>query len=425
MQEFSQILNQISSEMLTRHYGVSNRTNLTIIKISNISLGKIPGKLLCVQLKDLKANNVTEIFLWENNDSKLSFIPFAEDTPFFHRVLNSLKLESFGEIDFIGKIPRNWTITNLIQLKIDVTNFHFIINTKEKKFRLKWYSRPIKGYKEFHIQKYLAEINIAPRAEFLVAYREKAIFGVYEECHNIRNLDTLTGEKYIELINNITCPDHFLLEMRRIFTDITKLILRLQKVESSLLEKKLVQPHSSLEWQKNLKDNWKIIKSSNLFTFEEKNMINDHYLPLLREFLEETDSGLIHGDIWMRQFGMTPFSNQLRLFDFEDMKMGPKAYDFASQINSIAQQYEYFRIRSENSHLFSDEFGQTLIETSISTLPSNFNKLKKGIQCCQSLRMFHELKYLLDHQPEEIWLISYIKQQLINTLEKLKQQKVL
>ena len=153
-----------------------------------------------------------------------------------------------------------------------------------------------------------------------------------------------------------------------------------------------------------------------------KNEINDHYLPLLREFLEETDSGLIHGDIWMRQFAISPFSNQLRIFDFEDMKMGPKAYDFACQINSIAQQYEYFCIKSENNHLFSDEYGRTLIKIFISTLPSVSSEFKREIQYCQNLRMIHELKYLLEYQPEENWLISYIKQQLISTFEKLKQK---
>ncbi len=422
MQEFSQILTKNSLEVLTRHYGISNQANLTIIKTLNISLGKILGKLFCVHLKDLKTKDVTEIFLWGNNESITSFFPLTEESTFFHKVLNSLKSDSFGELDLIGKIPRNWTITDLIPLKIDVTNFHFIINTKEKVFRLKWYSRPTKGYKEFQIQKNIAEFQIAPNAEFLVAYREKAIFGVYEECQNIRNLDVLTGEKYIELINNRISPEQFLLEMKEIFIAITNIILRLQKIESSLLEKKLVQPYSSLEWQKNLNANWKIIKKSKLFTLEEKNEISNLYLPLLREFLEETDSGLIHGDIWMRQFAISSFSNQLRIFDFEDMKMGPTAYDFACQINSIAQQYEYFCIKSENNHLFSDEYGQTLIRIFNSTLPSVSSESKREIQCCQSLRMIHELKYLLDHQPEENWLISYIKQQLISTFEKLKQK---
>ena len=421
MQELSQIFAKIPLEVLTRHYGISNQVNLTIIKSSSISLGKAVGKLLCVQLKDLERKDVTELFLWENNDSKTVYFPLTEEITFFHRVLNSLKTDFLGEIEFIGKIPQNWTVKDLIPLKIDVTNFHFIINTKEKNFRLKWYSRPRKGYKEFQIQSNLAKYKIAPRAEFLVAYRKNAIFGVYEECQNVRNLDELTGEKYIELINNKISPEQFFLEMRRIFIDITALILRLQKVESSLLKKKLVQPYSSLEWKINLKDNWQVIKRSNLFTFEEKDKMDDHFLPFLRTFLEETDSILIHGDIWMRQFGISTSSNQLRLFDFEDMKMGPKAYDFACQINSIAQQYEFFLTKSGNNHFFSDENGRTLIEAFISTLPSKFSKNNKEIQCCQCLRMVHELTYLLDHQPKEIWLITYIKQQLIITLDKLKQ----
>jgi hypothetical protein len=421
MKELSQILAKIPLEVLMRHYGISNQVNLVIIEKSSISLGKVLGKLLCVQLKDLRKQNVTEIFLWGNTDSKTVYFPLTEEITFFCRVLTSLKTEFLGEIEFIGKIPQNWNVKDLTQLKIDVTNFHFIINTKEKNYRLKWYSRPKKGYKEFLIQANLTEFQIAPRAEFLVAYRKKAVFGVYEEYQNVRNLDELTGEKYIELINDRISPEQFFLEMRRIFIDITELILRLQKVESSLLEKRLIQPYSSLEWQMNLNDNWQVIKRSSLFTFEEKNKMDDHYLPLLGSFLEETDSRLIHGDIWMRQFGMSLSSNQLRLFDFEDMKIGPRAYDFASQINSIAQQYEFFRMKCGNNHILHDEHRQTLIDASFSTLPSNFSKNNEEIHYCQSLRMVHEIKYLLDHQPKENWLISYIKQQLIDTLEKLKQ----
>ena len=217
MQEISQIFAKIPLEVLTRHYGVFNHENLTIIKSSTISIGKVLGKLLCVQLKDLKTKYVIDIFLWGNNEVKTSYFPLTEEITFFYRVLHSLESDSFGGIDFIGKIPRNWTITDLIPLKIDVTNFHFLICTKKRKFRLKWYTRPSKGYKEFQIQKFLAKCHIAPNVEFLVAYREKAIFGVYEECENVRNLDTMTGEKYIGLISNEISREHFFLDMKQIF----------------------------------------------------------------------------------------------------------------------------------------------------------------------------------------------------------------
>ncbi len=420
MHEISQILTKISPEVFTRHYGVSNKVNPILINSSRISIGKLPGKLICFQIKVKNTEEITEIFVWKNEKLELSYFPLTEDLSFFQQVLSSFKTKSFGEISLIGYLPQNWDITCVESVKIDTTNFHYIIKIKERNFRLKWYSRPKRGYREFQIQRILADFKIAPRAEFLIAYNDKAIFGVYEEINNVHNLDALTGEKYIELISNKITPNQFFLEMNVIFTDITKLISRLQEVESSLLGKKLIQPYSPLKWQKNLIDNWKAITRSDFFNLVEKNKMNDIYLPLLSKFLKETDSGLIHADMWMRQFGMVPHTNLLRLFDFEDMQIGPKLYDVASQLNSIAQQYEYFRSRNVNNEVFSNECYLTLTKNFISTLQPKFSGIKTDIHYCQSLRMIHEIKYLLDHQPEEEWLLSFIKQNLISTLEKLR-----
>ena len=420
MQELSRILTKISPEVFTRHYGISNQVNWKNLNISNISIGKIPGNLIYIQVGEKKGDNLIEIFLWENKLPEPSYFPLMEDITFFQTVLNVLKTPPYNEITLIGKIPRNWSITDLKPVKINVTNFHYTIKSEDKTYRLKWYSRPEKGYKEFQIQENLAEFRIAPKTKFLVAYKKKAIFGVYEEILNVRNLDDLTGEMYIELINNKISLDQFFIEIKRIFEAITKLLSRLQKVESSLLDKKLIQPYSYLEWQKDLHDNWNVLERSNLFNHDEKKRINDQYLPLLSRFLETTEPGLIHGDIWMRQFGMSQFSNHLRLFDFEDVRIGPKLYDYASQINSIKQQYEYFRIRNENRNIFSYEYNQTLVETFLSTLTPIFGEVTREIQYNQSLRMIHEIKYLLEHQPEEIWLLSFIKKELVTTFKKLK-----
>ena len=420
MQELSQILTKISPEVFTRHYGISNQVNSINISSSSISIGKLPGKLICNQVQDKNISKLTEIYLWKNKSSKLSYFPLTEDLSFFKQVLSSLKNRSYGDIALIGNLPQNWDITSIKSVKIDVTNFHYTIETKERNYRLKWYSRPKKGYREFQIQKILADFKIAPRAEFLIAYNDKAIFGVYEEINDVLNLDTLTGEKYIELISNKITPEQFFLEMRVIFTDITKIISSLQKVEVTLLEKKLIQPYSPLKWQTNLIDNWKAIKRSKIFNLGEERRMNDIYLPLLSKFLKETDSGLTHADMWMRQFGMVPHTNQLQLFDFEDMQIGPQSYDIASQLNSISQQYEYFRIKNANNNVFSHECYQTLIKNFLSTLLSKSSKITTDIQYCQTLRMVHELKYLLDHQPEEIWLLTFIKQNLLITLEKLR-----
>ncbi|MHA1945613.1 MAG: hypothetical protein ACXAC6_13635 [Candidatus Hodarchaeales archaeon] len=420
MQELSQILSKISPEVFTRHYGVSNQINSISIDSSSISIGKLPGKLICNLIRDKNIRKVTEIYLWQNKSSKPSYFPLTEELSFFQHVLSSLKNKSYGDITLIGNLPLNWDITNIKSVKIDVTNFHYTIETNERKYRLKWYSRPKKGYREFQIQKILADFKIAPRAEFLIAYNGKAIFGVYEEINDVLNLDTLTGEKYIELISEKITPDQFFLEMRIIFTDITKIISRLQEVEVSLLGKKLIQPYSPLKWQTNLIDNWKAIKRSRFFNLEEEKIMNDIYLPLLSKFLKETDSGLIHADMWMRQFGMVPHTNQLQLFDFEDMQIGPKSYDIASQLNSISQQYEYFRSKNANLSVFSHECYQTLIKNFFSTLLPKFSEITADIQYCQSLRMVHELKYLLDHQPDENWLLTFIKQELLVTLEKLR-----
>ncbi|MHA2239052.1 MAG: hypothetical protein ACXAB2_11880, partial [Candidatus Hodarchaeales archaeon] len=323
-------------------------------------------------------------------------------------------------LTLIGNLPQNWDINCIKSVKIDVTNFHYTIGTEERKYRLKWYSRPKKGYREFQIQKILANFKIAPKAEFLISYNDNAIFGVYEEINDVLNLDALTGEKYIGLISKKITPEQFFLEMRIIFTDISKIISSFQEVEISLLGKKLIQPYSSLKWQTNLNDNWNTIKRAKFFNLEEESRMSDIYLPLLSKFLKETDSGLIHADMWMRQFGMVPHTNQLQLFDFEDMQIGPQSYDIASQLNSIAQQYEYFRSKNANNNVFSHECYQTLIKNFFSSLLPKISEITTDIQYCQSLRMVHELKYLLDHQPEEIWLLTFIKNNLLSTLEKLR-----
>ncbi|MHA1542926.1 MAG: hypothetical protein ACTSQH_08110, partial [Candidatus Hodarchaeales archaeon] len=185
MQELSQILTKISPEVFTRHYGISNQVNSINIRSSSISIGKLPGKLICNQVQDKNIRKLTEIYLWKNKSSKLSYFPLTEDLSFFKQVLSSLKNRSYGDIALIGNLPQNWDITSIKSVKIDVTNFHYTIETKERKYRLKWYSRPMKGYREFQIQKNLAEFKIAPRTEFLIAYNDKAIFGVYEEINNV------------------------------------------------------------------------------------------------------------------------------------------------------------------------------------------------------------------------------------------------
>ena len=406
----------VSKEFLERHYGFTDFSNLLNIDYKNINIGDIPGKLTFISADTKTGNKQLKIFNWEDNSSLNLGFPFTDNTGLLLRVLKSLRQKKIGELELTsaGSITRDFV--DFQPISIDVTNLHYIVLTDNGKFRFKWYSRPEKGFREYQIHKLLSNLNLTPQPVLMLSYKNNAIFGLYKEISSIKNLDTVTGDLYKELLSGKITESEFYSQMKIYFAEIVKLILKIMRLDEKTDIRKFFERYDKEKWKQMLYSNWKGLIEAKIYGDKLEADLTSKYLAHLENYLENTTSNIVHGDMWLRQFGIDQVSNNYYLFDLEEMSLGPRTYDIASVLNSILQQLEYFRLKKPSYFSFTDNPADELVTTFLSNIPFLNDSYATEIRYAQCIRMIYELNYLVNYQPNDLWLIEFLKEYLRKTL---------
>jgi thiamine kinase-like enzyme len=406
----------IPREFLKRHYGVENFSNLSNINFRDLNIGNIPGKLIFISADNKLGNEELKIFEWKEVDSLNLGFPFTDNFGLMIQVLKSLNQKKYGELELTAFNTTTWNFTDFQPISIDVTNIHFLVKTDTETLRFKWYSRPEKGFREYQLHEILASLNFVPEPVLMLSYDNNAIFGLYKEISSIENLDNVTGNVYAELVAGKIKISEFNSKIKVHLSEIAQLILQIMNLDKKPNIHNFFGKYDKEVWKQILYSNWEGIIESKIYNnLIEQNLTNNG-LPLLANFLEHTRSSVVHGDIWLRQFGFDKGSKQYYLFDFEEMSLGPRAFDIASILSSLLQQFEYFRLKKPNHEFFTDKSADRLVAWFLTNIPFITESFITEIKNAQCIRMIHELNYLIHYQPNERWLIQFLKEQLRKSL---------
>jgi hypothetical protein len=402
----------IPKEILKRHYGIESFSNLSNIQLKELKIGDIPGKLIFISAENKLGNEQIKIFMWEDNDSLSLGFPFSDNYGLLLRILRSLSKSNLGKLELSAEKNVNWNFIDFSPISIDVTNLHYLVKTPSQEFRFKWYTRPEKGFNEFKFHRNISDLNIAPQPMLMLAYKNNAIFGLYKEIGSISNLDTVIGDLYDEMLEEKIQITEFYSRMNFYLKQIAGLILKILNLKEKPIFQDLFEKYDKNEWKHILYSNWEGVLKSQIYSQSEQNKISDEYLPILMDYLDHTISNVIHGDVWLRQFGIDQASKNYYLFDLEEMSLGPRMFDIASLLSSISQQFEYFRLKKPEHKVFIDNSSEKLIDMLLTNFPFLEKDYLTEIKHAQCIRIIHELNYLLNYQPNERWLIEFLKDSL-------------
>lgn len=321
--------------------------------------------------------------------------------------------------------------------KLDVTNEHLLITLDQKVIlRLKRYTRFTKAQiHEAFIGELLAKEGLFPQIYVIInlswenvliaeniGQKFNPLAIIMENLISTENVDTLTGNFYLQAIrsNNVDIMQN----QKELFIKFLEKVLNfLKKFENilagiSYIDKRVFdvfgQPEIGFHrWTRSF-----IPKYTRL-----KEIYND--LPSLATFRNILSAmfpyvkiQLIHGDCWLRQF-IQCNNDRFYLLDLEDADWGHPLYDLACLTNSLEQQNDYFRIvisTEPHERKWIKELMETINAIVIKQiLPEELNTFR----ICRTLRLIHELDYIVRFQPYLDWQIKTLEQRLYSWLNDL------